>query len=249
MGIDDISPNNYNPNHMDSDMFNTLVNNIKRDGMLQPLLVRMDGTIIDGEHRWRASKEAGLTELECVVVESSDDEAQIQSIAFNNVRGVYEYDALAAVVASLSETHSVNDIVEQTGITQSSLSSLIASMQPPETTEYIPTIEESPPLATAPIGVLFGREPDFMDGTTHPDRGNSVNFKDPVQMFVDTQTKADPKDDSQYYIKFPLECTAVEIKTIKHAVNLFKKTNKIEKERMGTSIYSICARYINETEA
>jgi len=56
-----INPNEYNPNVMNKEKYETLVRNIKKEGeMLQPILINTENTIIDGEHRWRASKEAGL---------------------------------------------------------------------------------------------------------------------------------------------------------------------------------------------
>lgn len=55
-----------------------LVESVKKDGVLQPILVRPIGDkyeLVAGERRYRAAKEAGLTDIPVVVREMSDSEA------------------------------------------------------------------------------------------------------------------------------------------------------------------------------
>ncbi|MBK7885509.1 MAG: ParB/RepB/Spo0J family partition protein [Chitinophagaceae bacterium] len=55
-----------------------LVESIKTNGVLQPILVRPKGKgymLVCGERRYRATKEAGLTEVPAVIREMTDDEA------------------------------------------------------------------------------------------------------------------------------------------------------------------------------
>jgi ParB family chromosome partitioning protein len=55
-----------------------LVESVKKDGVLQPILVRPFGDkyeLVAGERRYRAAKEAGLTDIPAVVREMSDSEA------------------------------------------------------------------------------------------------------------------------------------------------------------------------------
>jgi ParB family chromosome partitioning protein len=55
-----------------------LVESVKKDGVLQPILVRPVGDkyeLVAGERRYRAAKEAGLTDIPAVVREMSDSEA------------------------------------------------------------------------------------------------------------------------------------------------------------------------------
>jgi ParB family transcriptional regulator, chromosome partitioning protein len=57
-----------------------LADSIKQRGVMQPLLVRpLNGTgrfeLIAGERRWRAAKEAGLTQIPALVRDASDQEA------------------------------------------------------------------------------------------------------------------------------------------------------------------------------
>ena len=61
--IDSIHPNSWNPNVMKGSVYEFLKRSIKDLGFVQPVLVTRDGTIIDGEHRWKAAKEVGQKEL------------------------------------------------------------------------------------------------------------------------------------------------------------------------------------------
>ncbi|MCK4816828.1 ParB-like nuclease domain-containing protein, partial [bacterium] len=70
--IDNIKPNDWNPNVIEPNKFEILTRNIKKVGfMLQPILVRKVDDhfqIIDGFHRWKASEKAGLKEIDCIII-------------------------------------------------------------------------------------------------------------------------------------------------------------------------------------
>src|SRR5574343_211733 len=66
--VDAIDVNEWNPNAMDLETFNTLVDAVKKEGMNQPVMVRLSKTegryeLIDGEHRFKATKVAGLKKI------------------------------------------------------------------------------------------------------------------------------------------------------------------------------------------
>ena len=81
--IEDVVPAADQPRrHFEEAALSALVESIRRDGVLQPLLVRLrspaDGggyAIIAGERRWRAAQRAGLKEVPVVVRESTPREA------------------------------------------------------------------------------------------------------------------------------------------------------------------------------
>jgi hypothetical protein len=85
--VSDMRPNEYNPNVMDDDCFAELVAEIRHLQRLpKPVVVRADGdsyVIVDGEHGWRAAKEAGLREVLCEVIEADSFEAMRQTYKRN----------------------------------------------------------------------------------------------------------------------------------------------------------------------
>lgn len=115
-----LEPREKNPNSMAPEQFSMLVSAIKRVGFLQPLLVRvldLDGRhyeIVDGVHRWRAAREAGLASVDCVVVDSDDAEAAALQIGMNRLRG--ELD-LAKVAAALGELQADGWTIAEMGLT------------------------------------------------------------------------------------------------------------------------------------
>lgn len=66
--------------YFDSEKMQQLVESVRRDGILQPLLVRpLSGErfeLVAGERRYRAAETVGLTELPVTIREMSDDQAR-----------------------------------------------------------------------------------------------------------------------------------------------------------------------------
>ncbi len=52
---DSVRPNAYNPNKMDWETRQLLLQSLLEDGWTQPIVTLMDGTIVDGEQRWTTS--------------------------------------------------------------------------------------------------------------------------------------------------------------------------------------------------
>jgi ParB/RepB/Spo0J family partition protein len=81
--IDQIQPNDYNPNQMSPEAFAELVAEVRHLGRLpKPVVVRGQAapyTIVDGEHGWRAAREAGLVEIDVESVAVDDFEAMRQT--------------------------------------------------------------------------------------------------------------------------------------------------------------------------
>ena len=83
-----LEPNTYNPNRMADKRFAELVEEIQHLGRLpKPVVARPNGdgqyVIVDGEHGWRAAREAGLSEIAVEVVEADDFEARRQTYKRN----------------------------------------------------------------------------------------------------------------------------------------------------------------------
>ncbi len=78
--ITDIEPNRKQPRkNFDKEKITALSVSIKDHGLIQPIVVMKNKsgrfTIVAGERRWRAAKEAGLKEVPVIVNEYTDEEA------------------------------------------------------------------------------------------------------------------------------------------------------------------------------
>ena len=86
--LESLQPGKFQPRRVfTKDILNDLVSSIKTKGVLQPLLVRQIGNnryeIIAGERRWRASKEAGLTQVPVIIKDFNDEETLEVSLIEN----------------------------------------------------------------------------------------------------------------------------------------------------------------------
>lgn len=90
LAVDCLQPGKYQPRgEMEEAPLNELAESIKKQGLLQPLIVRelTNGCyeIIAGERRWRASQIAGLTEIP-VILKQVDDETAIAMALVENLQ-------------------------------------------------------------------------------------------------------------------------------------------------------------------
>ena len=86
-----LRPNPRQPrSRLDPDAFDALVASIRRDGVVQPVIVRpAEGggyELIAGERRWRAAQAAGLTRVPALVREADDRESLALALVENLVR-------------------------------------------------------------------------------------------------------------------------------------------------------------------
>lgn len=102
--IDEVKPNSYNPNRQSDKDFELLCRSIEEDGFTQPIIVlRETKTIVDGEHRWRAMKALGKTQVPVVMVEMDQAQAMISTLRHNRARGEENIAKAADVIKELQD--------------------------------------------------------------------------------------------------------------------------------------------------
>lgn len=99
--IEAIQPNSYNPNRQNPHDFELLKLSMTEDGFTQPIICLNDGTIVDGEHRWRAARELNLKEVPVVRVNMSEVQAKIATLRHNRARGSEDYELSGQVLRDL----------------------------------------------------------------------------------------------------------------------------------------------------
>jgi len=68
--------------------YKRLSESIRDRGMLHPIVVQKDGTIIDGYHRWTIANEQNMKKVPVNVVKCDDVEAMLLHIELNRYRGM-----------------------------------------------------------------------------------------------------------------------------------------------------------------
>lgn len=101
---DSVKPNQYNPNRQSPHDFELLCKSIAEDGFTQPIVVQKNTReIVDGEHRWRACKALGYTEVPCVLTEMSPEQMRIATLRHNRARGSEDANMAADVMRELRD--------------------------------------------------------------------------------------------------------------------------------------------------
>lgn len=131
--LDSLIEATSNPNRMEPEKAAMLTEAIRRKGFLQPALVRPKGDkyeIIDGHHRCVAAREAGLTEVPCVIAHDCDDPTAIAlRIGMNRLRGDLDLTSTAELVQGLLDWGWELGDLTITGFSGDEVSDLVRSLQ------------------------------------------------------------------------------------------------------------------------
>jgi ParB-like chromosome segregation protein Spo0J len=114
--VGQLSPNPWNPNRMSEPMKHKLREYIKKEGFVEPIVVRSKGEgfeILGGFHRWSIAKELGQESVPCVVVNLDDRRAKILSINLNEMKGQSLPNLLSELIHDLSKEITLEDIESQ----------------------------------------------------------------------------------------------------------------------------------------
>ena len=159
--INQIKENNWNPNELDENGFKALVQNIKdnRVGYTQPIELREIAQdqyeVIDGAHRLKACKEAGLTEIQCVISGYDDTQAKLETIAKNKIRGTINLVKAANLISELNKDITLEEIAGRSFYSQQEIQDSLKLLEiPPDFEMGLKEIAEKEELE-APVTVQF----------------------------------------------------------------------------------------------
>lgn len=133
VAIDKIVPNTWNPNRQSDFIFEKELTSIKTHGFIDPLLVRETEAgleIVDGEHRWKAAKQLGFTEVPVnnLGVITTDQAKQL-TIIMNEVKGQADSGLLSDLLKNLNDTLGLEHLVANLPYTELELDALIKNAQ------------------------------------------------------------------------------------------------------------------------
>ena len=119
--LDAIAPNPMQPRHQfDPESLSELAESFKKDGILQPLVVRENSTgyiIIAGERRYRAAAFAGMTEVPVVVM---DEVSDIRMLGLALVENIHRED-----LNPIEAAQAYRRLVNECNLTQNELASRV----------------------------------------------------------------------------------------------------------------------------
>lgn len=121
VAVDAIAPNPLQPRRdFDEASLLELADSLRRNGVMQPLVVRQDGsmyTIIAGERRYRAARLAGLSHVPVVVMEDVDEPKLLELALVENI----QREDLNPIEAA----EAYRSLMERAGYTQQELADVV----------------------------------------------------------------------------------------------------------------------------
>lgn len=136
--VNDIDPNTAQPRkHFDSAKLSELAQSVKTYGIVQPIIVRQNGsryTIIAGERRYRAARLAGLRQVPVVVKECSKAELMEVSLVENLQREDLNPIEEAQAMRLLMDEHSLtqDELSSRLGKSRSAVANTLRLLSLPE---------------------------------------------------------------------------------------------------------------------
>lgn len=104
IAIDKLQPAEYNPRKMDAFEMENLKKSISTFGLVEPIVVNKDMTVIGGHQRLRAATELGWTAIDCLVLDLSKDHEKVLNLALNRIVGSWDEGKLMTLIKGISET-------------------------------------------------------------------------------------------------------------------------------------------------
>jgi ParB-like chromosome segregation protein Spo0J len=126
----DLNPNPWNPNRMTAFIYAKAVESIEQFGFVDPITAYRDEgrlVIIDGEHRWQAGMELGLTEFPVVILDVSRDQAKKLTIVLNELHGQADAEKLTDLLGDLLDNQGMAWLTEALPFTDDVLAGMLSA--------------------------------------------------------------------------------------------------------------------------
>jgi ParB family transcriptional regulator, chromosome partitioning protein len=138
IGIEKISPNPYQPRKdFNPEKLAELVNSIKENGVLEPVILRSAGDryeLIMGERRFRAATAAGLRTIPAIIREANDNEmleiALIENLQREDLNSMEEAEGYKILIEKFSLTQ--EELAKKIGMDRATIANTLRLLNLPQ---------------------------------------------------------------------------------------------------------------------
>ena len=92
--VEDLKPAEYNPRKISDKVMEDLKATIQQYGLVEPLVVNKDMTLVGGHQRLRAAKELGMKEVPCYFIDVDKEAEKKLNLALNKITGEFDFAKL-----------------------------------------------------------------------------------------------------------------------------------------------------------
>ena len=93
--INKLKPATHNPRQISKKQYNDLKDSIEKFGLVDPIIINKDFTVIGGHQRLKVCKELKYKDIDCVALFLTKEEERELNIRLNKSGGEFDLDILA----------------------------------------------------------------------------------------------------------------------------------------------------------
>jgi hypothetical protein len=101
--IKNLKPAEYNPRFMSEEDLEKLKNSVKEFGMVEPIVVNKDLTVIGGHQRIKAVEMLGWEEIPCIMVDLDKRREKLLNLALNRIVGSWDEGKLTKLIREIRD--------------------------------------------------------------------------------------------------------------------------------------------------
>ncbi|WP_028893197.1 ParB N-terminal domain-containing protein [Syntrophorhabdus aromaticivorans] len=101
VSIRKLKPAAYNPRKIDGATLDRLARGMEEFGIVDPIIINKDGTVIGGHQRIKAAEKLGLSEVPCVRLDLDKTKEKTLNLALNKISGEWDMGLLKDLLIEL----------------------------------------------------------------------------------------------------------------------------------------------------
>ena len=135
--IDTIKEMENNPRRIKDFDFDNLKKTITEFGLVQPLIINSDNSLIGGHQRFKAMKELGMKEVPVIILDLEPAKAKALNLSLNRISGEWDYALLDKFLKDMGE-----DVLNLSGFSEQELSQFKVKYDFTDISEEMKGLEE-----------------------------------------------------------------------------------------------------------
>ena len=105
--IQKLKPAEYNPRIMDDKELEKLRRSLKEFGVVEPIVINKDMTVIGGHQRLKVLRAMKRTEVPCIILDIDKKKEKLLNLALNRISGDWDQEKLSKLIKGISNYENI----------------------------------------------------------------------------------------------------------------------------------------------